>query len=103
MKILRKLALPLFVSAVIAQPALAGAEVGGPGADTVAAAFGGSDEMPTLLAVMGDAEMASTRGRFAPLMGVVLGIAATDLALMGFYWGVYVPRYAEQDPPPHKP
>jgi hypothetical protein len=59
--------------------------------------------MPASLAVMADAEMASTRGRFAPLMGVVLGIAAVDLALMGFYWGVYVPSYASQDPPSQVP
>jgi hypothetical protein len=63
----------------------------------VTAAFGGSDEMPASLAVMGDAEMASTRGRFAPLMGVVLGVAAVDIALMGFYWGVYIPRYVNQE------
>ena len=33
----------------------------------------------------------------------VLGIAAVDLALMGFYWGVYVPSYASQDPPSQVP
>ena len=97
MKTIRKIAMPLLLAAVVAQPAMAGVETSGSGSDAVAAAFGGSDEMPTSLVVMGDAEMASTRGRFAPLMGVVLGIAAVDIALMGFYWGVYVPRYAQQD------
>ena len=103
MKTLRKIAMPVLLATVVAQPALAGSEVAGPGADAVAAAFGGTDEMPASLAVMADAEMASTRGRFAPLMGVVLGIAAVDLALMGFYWGVYVPSYASQDPPSQVP
>jgi len=103
MNVMRKLVLPFLAAMMIAQPVLAGPEMDGPGAEAITAAFGGGDEMPTTLAVMGDAEMASTRGRFAPLMGVVLGIAATDLALMGFYWGVYVPRYAAQEPPSHKP
>ena len=97
MKTIRKIAMPLLLATVVSQPALAGVQTSGPGSDAVAAAFGGSDEMPTSLVVMGDAEMASTRGRFAPLMGVVLGITATDIALMGFYWGVYVPKYAKQD------
>lgn len=97
MKMIGKLAAPLALASILAQPALAGVEVAGPTTDAVTAAFGGGDEMPASLAVMGDAEMASTRGRFAPLMGVVLGIAAVDFALMGFYWGVYVPNYATQD------
>ena len=97
MKAIRKIAMPLLLATVVAQPALAGTEVSGPSSDAVVAAFGGSDEMPASLVVMGDAEMASTRGRFAPLMGVVLGVAAVDIALMGFYWGVYIPRYASQD------
>ncbi len=96
MKTIRKIAMPLLLATVVAQPALAGVQTSGPGSDAVAAAFSGSDEMPASLVVMGDAEMASTRGRFAPLLGVVLGIAGVDIALMGFYWGVYVPRYAEQ-------
>ncbi len=96
MKTIRKLVIPMALASIVAQPALAGVEVAGPTTDAVTAAFGGSDEMPASLAVMGDAEMASTRGRFAPLMGVVLGVAAVDIALMGFYWGVYVPRYASQ-------
>jgi hypothetical protein len=41
--------------------------------------------------------METLRGGFAPL-GVALGIAGIDLALMGFYWGVYVPYYSPQEP-----
>ena len=96
MKTIRKMLAPLALAAVVTQPAFAGVEVAGPTTDAVTAAFGASDEMPASLAVMGDAEMASTRGRFALLMGVVLGITAVDFALMGFYWGVYVPYYADQ-------
>jgi hypothetical protein len=42
-------------------------------------------------------QLETLRGGFAPL-GVALGIAGLDMALMGFYWGVYVPYYAEQEP-----
>jgi hypothetical protein len=42
-------------------------------------------------------QMETLRGGLAPL-GIALGIAGLDLALMGFYWGVYVPYYAPQEP-----
>ena len=41
--------------------------------------------------------MESTRGGLGPL-AIALGIAGVDLALMGFFWGVYVPYYAPHDP-----
>ena len=40
-------------------------------------------------------EAAQLRGRLLPL---VLGIATLDLALATFYWGVYVPYYADKEP-----
>lgn len=42
-------------------------------------------------------QLETLRGGLAPL-GVALGIAGLDMALMGFYWGVYVPYYAPQGP-----
>ena len=42
-------------------------------------------------------QMETLRGGFAPL-GMALGIAGLDLALMGFYWGVYVPYSSPQEP-----
>ena len=39
----------------------------------------------------------TTRAGFAPL-AIALGIASIDLALMGFYYGVYVPYYSPQEP-----
>lgn len=42
-------------------------------------------------------ELETTRGGMVPL-AIALGIASIDLALAGFYWGVYVPYYAPQDP-----
>ena len=41
--------------------------------------------------------MESTRGGLGPL-AIALGIAGVDLALMGFFWGVYVPYYAPSEP-----
>ena len=32
------------------------------------------------------------------LRGRVVGVATLDLALAGFYWGVYVPNYAPESP-----
>ena len=40
-------------------------------------------------------EATQVRGRLLPL---VLGIATFDLTLATFYWGVYVPYYADQEP-----
>ena len=42
-------------------------------------------------------ELETTRGGFAPL-AFALGVASFDLALMGLYWGVYVPMYAQKEP-----
>ena len=41
--------------------------------------------------------MESTRGGLGPL-AIALGIAGVDLALMGFFWGVYIPYYAPFEP-----
>lgn len=46
--------------------------------------------------VMDALELETTRAGFAPL-AVALGIAGFDIALMGFFYGVYVPYYAEQE------
>ena len=41
--------------------------------------------------------MEITRGGLGPL-ALALGIAGVDLALMSFYWGIYVPHYAPSRP-----
>ena len=58
--------------------------------------------MPTVIAMpavyMADPiDLESRRGGFAPL-AFALGVASFDLALMGLYWGVYVPMYAQKEP-----
>ena len=40
-------------------------------------------------------EASQLRGRVLPF---VIGVAAIDIALASFYWGVYVPHYAETAP-----
>ena len=40
-------------------------------------------------------EAMQTRGKVLP---VVLGVAAVDIALAAYFWGVYVPFYAEKEP-----
>jgi hypothetical protein len=50
------------------------------------------DERSTAVSFL---EATQLRGRLLPL---VLGIATFDLTLATFYWGVYVPYYAEKEP-----
>lgn len=40
-------------------------------------------------------EAAQIRGRLIPF---IMGVAALDLTLATFYWGVYVPMYTDADP-----
>ena len=40
-------------------------------------------------------EAMQTRGKVLP---VVLGVAAVDIALATYFWGVYAPFYAEKEP-----
>ena len=40
-------------------------------------------------------EAMQTRGKVLP---IVLGVAAVDIALAAYFWGVYVPFYAEKEP-----
>ena len=40
-------------------------------------------------------EAAQVRGKVLPY---VLGMAAVDIALASFFWGIYVPFYADKEP-----
>ena len=40
-------------------------------------------------------EASQLRGRVLPF---IMGVATLDLALAGFYWGVYVPNSAPESP-----
>jgi hypothetical protein len=102
MKRIRQLIIPFALASLFTQPVLAGPEFAEPDATAVAAAFAGSDELPSSLALLSDAEMAATEGRFAPL-GLALAIASVDIALIGVFWGVYVPYYGSSGALPENP
>ena len=51
------------------------------------------DEQSRTVSVL---EAARLRGRVLPF---IVGVVTVDLALGSFYWGVYVPYYAEQEAP----
>ena len=51
------------------------------------------DEQSRTVSVL---EAAQLRGRMLPF---IVGVVTFDLALASFYWGVYVPYYAEQEAP----
>ena len=51
------------------------------------------DEQSRTVSVM---EAAQLRGKVLPF---IVGVVTVDLALASFYWGVYVPYYAEQEAP----
>jgi hypothetical protein len=82
----------LALATLVAQPALAGDRPAP--ADTLAAAFG--DTAGMAVARLDAATMDSTRGRLAPLL-LPLSIAGLDLALIGAFWGVYLPNYVFTD------
>tara|TARA_B110000503_G_scaffold127151_1_gene196547 strand:- start:83 stop:409 length:327 start_codon:yes stop_codon:yes gene_type:complete len=48
--------------------------------------------------ILDETQLGETRGKLAPMLGFVMGVAALDLTLAGFYWGVYVPYYAKMSP-----
>ena len=51
------------------------------------------DEQSRTVSVL---EAAQLRGKVLPF---IVGVVTVDLALASFYWGVYVPYYAEQEAP----
>ena len=50
------------------------------------------DEHARMVSAM---EAAQVRGKVLPY---VLGMAAVDIALASFFWGIYVPFYADKEP-----
>jgi hypothetical protein len=82
------------LAALVSQPLVASAS--SPGAEDNAwakSAFGGASSMPSGAEMLSGAELEDATGRLAPL-ALTFAIAGFDVALMGFYWGVYVPYYS---------
>ncbi len=93
MKKLSAIAAGLALATLVSQPVMAGAApAGAHGPAWVSSAFGGVSPLTSGAEVLTDAELESATGRVAPLY-LALSIAGVDLALMGFFWGVYVPNY----------
>lgn len=90
MKTLQTLTASLTLAVAMGQPLGAAAAPGAAGSDWLAASFADSAALEQAHP-LDEAAMADSRGQMAPLIGVVAGIAGLDLALMGFYWGYYVP------------
>jgi hypothetical protein len=79
------------VASVISQPVYAGTLQGDQQAQLMAA-FGHELAATSDVAVLPEDVMQETDGRLAPL-ALALAITGVDLALAGFFWGVYVPYY----------
>lgn len=82
------------LAALISQPLVVSAA--SPIADDAAwvtSAFGSAVSIPSGAEMLSSTEMEEATGRFAPLF-LTFAIAGFDVALMGLYWGVYVPNYS---------
>ena len=94
MKKLSGIAAGVALTALISQPLVASAS--SPVAEDTAwanSAFGGVSSMPSGAEMLSGAELEDATGRLAPL-ALTFAIAGFDVALMSFYWGVYVPYYS---------
>lgn len=92
MKKLSGISVGLALAAIVSQPVIANATVGHDDAAWVSAAFGGADVVASGAEVLSPDALAESNGKVAPLL-LAFSIVGVDLALMGMYWGVYVPNY----------
>lgn len=94
MKKLSGIAAGVALAALISQPlSAAAAPITADDAAWVNDAFGGVSSMPSGAEILTGAELEDATGRLAPLV-LTFAIAGFDVALMGLYWGVYVPHYS---------
>lgn len=93
MKKLSGIAAGLALAALVSQPLAASAAPAAAGENAwVSAAFAGVGPGASGASMLTHTELESATGRIAPIY-FALSVAGFDLALMGFYWGVYVPQY----------
>jgi hypothetical protein len=92
MKKLSSITVGLALAALVSQSVVANATVGYDDAAWVSAAFGGTDVVASGAEVLSPDALAESNGKVAPLI-LAFSIAGVDLALMGMFWGVYVPNY----------
>jgi len=85
MKNLRSVVGAVALATIVSQPVLAADPA--PEDQALANAFGGG---AAAVQVLERQELEQTSGKLAPLM-LPLTIAAVDLALIGTFWGIYLP------------
>ncbi|MDO8860507.1 hypothetical protein Q6D67_02250 [Haliea sp. E1-2-M8] len=93
MKKLPGIAAGLAFAALISQPLVVSAAPAA--ADDTAwvnSAFGGVSPMASGAEMLTGTELESATGRLAPLT-LAFAVAGFDVALIGVFWGVYVPNY----------
>ena len=90
MKTLQTLTASLVFTVALGQPGLASAAAEPAAEPWLVSAFAGDASLEQARP-LDEQAMIENRGEMAPLIGVVAGIAGLDLALMGFYWGYYIP------------
>ena len=92
MNTLKKSLCAIGIASMVSQPLYAGTSHGAEQAQLIAA-FGHDVSVLSDVAVLEEDVLQETDGRMAPL-ALALAIAGVDLALAGFFWGVYVPNYS---------
>lgn len=93
MKKLSSITASLALAAIVSQSAAANTGIGYDDGSWVSAAFGGADVVASGAEVLSPDALAASDGKVAPLF-LAMSIAGVDLALMGMYWGIYVPYYS---------
>lgn len=91
MNTLKKLLCAIGIASVVSQPLYAGTLQENEQAQLLAA-FGHDVSAASDVVVLEEDILQETDGRLAPL-ALALAITGVDLALAGFFWGVYVPQY----------
>jgi len=90
MKTLKTLLHAATLASFVSLPAFAGGLTPNPGAALADDAFSLQAGAVEQIDFLSEQEMADTKGELAFLVAAIVGV---DLALIGTFWGVYVPTY----------
>ena len=90
MKTLKTFVNAVALASLVSLPAFAGGFTAEPASAMVDDAFSLEDGSAGQVDFLSEQEMSDTKGELAFLVAAIVGI---DLALIGAFWGVYVPNY----------
>ena len=90
MKTFKTLVNAVALASLVSMPAFAGGFTPQPGSSMVDDAFSLKEGSAGQVDFLSEQEMSDTKGELAFLVAAIVGI---DLALIGAFWGVYVPSY----------